>query len=156
MIKVLMVCLGNICRSPLAEGILKDKIQKLNMAASVDSAGTGNYHAGEGADPRSVEVARKNNIDLNSHTARQFRTSDFDEYDLIYAMDKNNYRNILRLARNDTDKNKVRMIMNETAPGEDIDVPDPYFGGSHGFERVYDMLSKASDKIIDRIEKMQK
>lgn len=150
-----MVCLGNICRSPLAEGILKDKTLKLGMDTIVHSAGTGNYHVGEGADPRSVEVALKNDVDINNHTARQFHVADFDEYDLIYAMDSSNYKNIIRLARNDNDRKKVRMIMNEAVPGENIDVPDPYYGGSHGFDNVYNMLERACDKIIMRINKPQ-
>lgn len=151
-----MVCLGNICRSPLAEGILQDKVKKLGLNAQIESAGTGNYHVGEGADPRSVEVASRNNIDINSHTARQFRTSDFDHYDLIFAMDASNYNNILKLSRNEADRKKVRMLMNEIQPGENIDVPDPYFGGENGFDMVFDMINRACDKIAERIAESQK
>jgi protein-tyrosine phosphatase len=148
---VLMVCLGNICRSPLAEGILRDKIKHLNLDAHVDSAGTGNYHAGEPADPRSIEVAKKNHININSHTARQFQAEDFDKYDLIYAMDSSNYNNIIKLARTDEDRSKVMLLMDELMPGEKIDVPDPYFGGRHGFDRVYEMIDRACDKVTDRL-----
>lgn len=148
-----MVCLGNICRSPLAEGILKDKINKLGLDAKVDSAGTGNYHVGEPADPRSVEVAEKNDVNIKSHTARQFRQVDFDRYDLIYAMDTENYRNILALARNDEDRAKVKLLMNEVMPGQNVNVPDPYYGGKHGFDNVYKMIDLACDKITERINK---
>ena len=153
MTRILMVCLGNICRSPLAEGILRDKIQKKRIEAAVESAGTGDYHVGEPADPRSVEVATKNEIDINSHTARQFTVSDFDAYDLIYAMDKSNYQNIVKLARNETDRAKVKILMNEVMPGENQDVPDPYFGGKHGFDNVFKMIDLACDKITGRISK---
>lgn len=153
MIRILMVCLGNICRSPMAEGILRDKIQKKGIDAVVESAGTGDYHVGEPADPRSVEVATKNDIDINSHTARQFTVSDFDDYDLIYAMDKSNYQNIMKLTRNKTDQAKVNILMNEVMPGENQDVPDPYFGGKHGFDNVFKMIDLACDKITGRLTK---
>jgi len=153
MIRILMVCLGNICRSPLAEGILRDKIEKQGIEAVVESAGTGDYHVGEPADPRSVEVASKNEIDINSHTARQIRVSDFDDYDFIYAMDKSNHQNILKLARSDKDRAKVKILMNEVMPGENQDVPDPYFGGKHGFDNVFKMIDLACDKISGRISK---
>lgn len=156
MIKVLMVCLGNICRSPLAAGILRDKFEKNGIDAQVDSAGTGNYHTGEGADPRSIDVATRNNIDIYSHAARQFRTTDFDDYDLIYAMDAANYQSILKLARNEADRKKVRMLMNEVLPNENMDIPDPYFGGKNGFDMVFDMIDKACDKITSRIIENQK
>lgn len=146
-----MVCLGNICRSPLAEGILRDKIEKSGLNAIVDSAGTGNYHAGEPADPRSADVALKNNVNINSHRARQFKQNDFDNYDLIYAMDTENYNNILRLARNENHKNKVKLLMNEVLPGENLSVPDPYFGGRHGFDNVYRMIDQACDKIAEKL-----
>lgn len=146
-----MVCLGNICRSPLAEGILKDKIKKSGINGQVDSAGTGDYHVGEFADQRSVIVAKKNNIDISAHSARQFKQSDFTTYDLIYAMDTSNFKNILKLARNDEDRKKVILLMNEVLPGEEMSVPDPYFGGRHGFDNVYRMIDQACDKIIDRL-----
>jgi len=146
-----MVCLGNICRSPLAEGILKDKIQNSGIKAQVDSSGTGDYHVGEFADQRSVIVAKKNSIDISKHSARQFKQSDFTKYDLIYAMDTSNFNNILKLARNDEESKKVILLMNEVLPGEDMSVPDPYFGGRHGFDNVYRMIDQACDKIIERI-----
>lgn len=149
-VKVLMVCLGNICRSPLAEGILKQKTSRLNIF--VDSAGTSNYHVGDPPDERSVQIARKYGIDITSQRGRQFQVSDFDEFDLIFAMDKSNYYDILSLARNEGDKNKVELILNLLNPGENMDVPDPYYGGSKGFENVYKMLNDACDILADRIE----
>jgi protein-tyrosine phosphatase len=151
MIRILMVCLGNICRSPLAEGILRDKITKLGLDAEVHSAGTGNYHINEPADLRSVEVARKNGVDISRHIASQFKQSDFDKYDLIYAMDEENHLNITALARNQSDRTKVKLLMNEALPGENISVPDPYFGGKDGFKNVYRMIDHACSKIAEKL-----
>jgi len=150
--KILMVCLGNICRSPLAEGILKSKIATEGLNVEVHSAGTGAYHVGEPADPRSVRVAAKNSINLRGHVGRHFQVSDFDEYDMIYAMDKYNYDDILNKARNKSDQSKVKMLMNERYPGEDIDVPDPYFGGSSGFDDVFSMIDKACDVVVGKLK----
>jgi protein-tyrosine phosphatase len=146
--KILMVCLGNICRSPLAEGILKSKINELGIGATVHSAGTSNYHAGDSADPRTIDVAQKHGINLHSHTGRQFTVNDFDKYDKIFTMDSSNHRNVLRLARNESDRRKVEMILNISHPGSNMDVPDPYFGGQNGFENVYRMLDDACEAII--------
>ena len=146
--KVLMVCLGNICRSPLAEGILKSKVGK---DVIVDSAGTAGYHVGDLPDQRSIAVANKHNVDLTDQRARKICQSDLDEYDLIYAMDQENYDNLRRMAKNDEQRNKINMIMNELYPNENIDVPDPYYGGDHGFEHVYAMLDEATDKILEKL-----
>jgi protein-tyrosine phosphatase len=151
--KILMVCLGNICRSPLAEGILQKKITERNLSASVESVGTANYHVGDAADRRSVEVARKHNIDISSHRGRQFVTANFDKFDIIYAMDRANYRNIINQARNESERSKVKMIMNVVEPGNNNDVPDPYYGGNNGFENVYHMLDEACEIIANKIEK---
>lgn len=148
--KVLMVCLGNICRSPLAEGILKSKIDTEKVF--VDSAGTAAYHQGELPDPRSIEVAGKYNIDLTYQRARKFVSGDFDKFDRIYAMDRSNYRNIISLARKGEDVAKVSLILNEIYPGEDLEVPDPYYGGPQGFENVYTMLDAACEIIKKRLE----
>jgi len=149
MTKVLMVCLGNICRSPLAEGILKSKVYE--HKTFVDSAGTGAYHVGEKPDLRSVAVAYANEIDISSQKARKFVVNDFDAFDYIYVMDQSNYRNVIDLARNENDKAKVKLILNEVFPGEDLDVPDPYYGGNFGFKNVYNMLDQACDVIAKRI-----
>lgn len=147
-----MVCLGNICRSPLAEGILKSKIDPRGLkATTVHSAGTSNYHVGDFADPRTVDVARKHGINLHSHIGRQFTVSDFDKYDRIYTMDSSNHQSILRLARNESDRQKVEMILNTSYPGGNMNVPDPYYGGENGFEKVYKMLDEACEIIADNL-----
>jgi len=145
--KILMVCLGNICRSPLAEGILKDKVKKKQLTWTVDSAGTGAWHAGELPDHRSVKEARKNDIDITDQRARQFSASDFEAFDLIMAMDSSNYQDILRKATTAQQKEKVVMIMNFVDPGMNENVPDPYWGND-GFGLVYDMLDRACGKIL--------
>eukprot|EP01089_Gocevia_fonbrunei_P003734 TRINITY_DN13690_c0_g1_i1.p1 TRINITY_DN13690_c0_g1~~TRINITY_DN13690_c0_g1_i1.p1 ORF type:complete len:152 (-),score=27.17 TRINITY_DN13690_c0_g1_i1:39-494(-) len=145
--KILMVCLGNICRSPLAEGILRAKLQGTGYV--VDSAGTAAYHSGEKPDSRSIDIAKKKGIDISKQKARQFKQEDFDTFDRIYVMDRSNYSNVLRLAPNSEAKKKVKLILNESSPGEDKEVPDPYYGGDKGFENVYNMLDLACDKIVE-------
>lgn len=144
-----MVCLGNICRSPLAEGILQSKVN--NKLVFVDSAGTAAYHVGNLPDLRSIEVARKYEIDLTSQKARKFTVTDFDIFDLIYVMDDSNYQNIISLSRNNEDVQKVRMILNESHPDKNLSVPDPYYGGNSGFEDVYRMLDEACDVIASNL-----
>ncbi len=150
--KILMVCLGNICRSPLAEGILQSKVHPNKV--QVDSAGTAAYHVGELPDVRSIKVAKKYGIDLSSQRARKFTVLDFDNFDLIYAMDSSNYQNILSIARNASDAQKVQLILNEIDANADAEVPDPYYGGNDGFENVYSMLDEACEKIAAKIEKL--
>lgn len=150
--KILMVCLGNICRSPLAEGILKKKINSKKLNAQVESVGTSNYHVGDSADHRSIDIGRKHQVNLSLHRGRQFVTADFDRFDKIYAMDKSNFRNILNRARNESDRLKVEMILNVVEPGSNNEVPDPYYSGGDGFEYVYQMLDEACDIIADQIE----
>jgi len=144
-----MVCLGNICRSPLAQGILESKVDANKVF--VDSAGTSGWHDGKYADSRSIEVAEKNGLDITNQRSRKFIQEDFDRFDLIYAMDKSNYKNIIALARSVEDEQKVKMILNEIAPN-DKDVPDPYYGGKNGFVDVYNMLDEACDIIASKIQ----
>ena len=139
-----MVCLGNICRSPLAEGLLRSK---LPARFGVDSAGTGNWHVGHAPDKRSIEIAKLNQLDISAQRGRQFSISDFDDYDYIYAMDTSNYRDLIALAPDEIAKSKIRLILNELFPNENMDVPDPYFGMHNGFEQVYAMLNKCCDII---------
>lgn len=144
-----MVCLGNICRSPLAEGILKSKLKAENVI--VDSAGTGGWHAGETPDPRSIETAKKNGIDITDQRARQFKVSDFDVFDIIYVMDASNEVNVKNLARNEADIKKVKRILSELPNSKHSDVPDPYYGGITGFDDVYEMLDKACEAIVTKL-----
>jgi protein-tyrosine phosphatase len=147
--KILMVCLGNICRSPLAEGILKSKIDSNKVV--VDSAGTGHWHIGNKPDPRSIEVAKKHQLDITNQRGRQFSKQDFDNFDYIFVMDTSNKENVLSLARNDSDKEKVHLILDELFPNENVDVPDPYYGGGQGFENVYQMLDEACESFVNRL-----
>lgn len=148
--KVLMVCLGNICRSPLAEGILQSKLSKESFF--VDSAGTGAWHVGQQPDPRSIEVASHYDIDLTTQRARQFSINDFTEFDRIYVMDQSNYDNVIKLAPNEEAKQKVKLILNELHPGSNKEVPDPYFGGPGGFYHVYKMLDDACNVIAKDLQ----
>ena len=147
--KILMVCLGNICRSPLAEGILKDKVRRRKLNWEVDSAGTGYWHVGEGPDPRSVAIARQNGIDIRDQRARQLLAKDLEEYDLIFAMDTQNYQQIRRMASDSRQEGKIHLIMDLVHPGAGYSVPDPYYD-DHGFEGVFQMLDDACEKIVTR------
>ncbi len=151
-IKILMVCLGNICRSPLAEGILASKLPKEKF--SVDSAGTGDWHVGKQPDQRSIAVALKNGLDISNQRGRQFTSDDFDTFDYIFVMDNSNYEDVLSLAENEKQKEKVQLILNELFPDENVDVPDPYSGLQNGFDMVFEMLDETCDilakKLINR------
>ena len=146
---ILMVCLGNICRSPLAEGIMKKKVREHKLDWRIDSAGTGSWHIGHLPDPRSIEVARKYGIDITDQRARQFKPHDFDRFDLILPMDTSNYRDVLRHALTKEHEEKVQMIMNFLYPGKNQSVPDPYWNDD-GFEQVYRMLDEACDKVVEK------
>ncbi|MBT6082359.1 MAG: low molecular weight phosphotyrosine protein phosphatase [Polaribacter sp.] len=147
--KILMVCLGNICRSPLAEGILKSKTSPESVF--VDSAGTAAYHIGNKPDQRSINVAAKYGLDISSQRARKVSVKDFDTFDRIFAMDQSNYDHLLLLARTDLDISKIKLILNEAHPNQNRSVPDPYDGESSGFENVYSMLDEACECILKKI-----
>lgn len=149
--KILMVCLGNICRSPLAEGIMQRKINEHRLDWQVDSAGTGAWHIGEKPDHRSIATARQHGIDITGQRARQLKPHDLDRFDLILAMDSQNYRDILRFADTDTHREKVQLIMNFATPGRNQAVPDPYWD-DNGFEKVFEMLEEACGKVVERFE----
>ncbi|MDT8346741.1 MAG: low molecular weight protein-tyrosine-phosphatase [Flavobacteriaceae bacterium] len=148
--KILVVCLGNICRSPLAHGLLEKKLDPEKF--EIDSAGTGNYHVGSPPDHRSVKVADKNGLDISNQRARQFQQSDFDSFDLIYAMDESNYSDILQLARNEQDRSKVKLILDEVYPNEKLNVPDPYLGNESLFDEVYQMLDSVTEQLSQRLQ----
>lgn len=136
----------------MAEGIITAKLKQAGINAYVDSAGTGGWHAGEAPDRRAQKELRKHHIEISNLRARKFVVEDFNKFDYIFAMDEDNYDNILSLARNDNEKSKVSMFMEQSFPGQKISVPDPYYGGDEGFARVYKMLDKASDDFINKLK----
>ena len=147
---ILMVCLGNICRSPLAEGILQHKIKEAELNWKVDSAGTNGYHTGEAPHRLSQKVARAKGLDISGQCARRFVAADFDRFDKIYAMAEDVIDDMKRIAREKFDTAKVELLMNEIYPGKNMDVPDPWYGPEPGYHEVYDMIDKACDAIIDK------
>ena len=149
--KILMVCLGNICRSPIADGLMRKKVKDHNLDTYVDSAGTANYHAGGAPDTRMTQTAKRKGVDISELKARQFVVSDFDTFDLIYVMDQSNYNNVIRLSRNESDRNKVQLILELLPNQNELEVPDPYYGGQDGFEHVYDLLDKCTDIILNNL-----
>lgn len=148
-VNILMVCLGNICRSPLAQGILASKLPKDKF--NVDSAGTGNWHVGKKPDERSIATAKKNGIDISHQRGKHFNDSFFEKYDYIFVMDNSNYDNVVALAKNDADKAKVQLILDHLFPGENVDVPDPYYGLQNGFDMVYNMLEEATEVVAKKL-----
>ena len=140
MTKILMVCLGNICRSPLAEGIMRSKLSSAHFF--IDSAGTSGFHSGNAPDPRSIEVAQKNGLDISQQKSRPFRAYDLEEFDVIFVMDKANYRDVIRHIQNEDERQKVKLILNYPN-SETEEVPDPYYGGKNGFDHVYNLLEEA-------------
>lgn len=147
--KVLMVCLGNICRSPLAEGLLQSKVDPEKVV--VDSAGTGGYHIGNRPDERSIAVALKYGLDITQQRCRKLKAQDLETFDIIYAMDKSNYRNIVALAENAHDITKVKLLLEEVDLGA-REVPDPYYGGEDGFENIYKLIDQACEAIAQRLQ----
>ncbi|MFA7274553.1 MAG: low molecular weight protein-tyrosine-phosphatase [Crocinitomicaceae bacterium] len=149
--KILMVCLGNICRSPLADALMRKKVAERNLEIVVDSAGTSAYHIGNQPDERTQENAKKHGLDISFLRARQFVKEDFDLFDLIYVMDRTNQFNVLELASTDEHRQKVRLILDELPDEHKKEVPDPYYLGEQGFERVYQLLDAATDEILQNL-----
>lgn len=147
--KILMVCLGNICRSPLAEGILAQKCRQKGLDWIIDSAGIGHWNFGSPPDKRSIEIAKKYGIDISTQQARTFHSGDYTAFDRIYAMDATNYNSLMSWALDKEEESKIQLIMEEVYPGEWMSVPDPYFD-DEGFEQVFQMLDMACDKIIEK------
>lgn len=151
--KLLLVCLGNICRSPMAEGILRDMIAKEGLEWSTDSAGTGDYHVGEAPDNRAVKAMKDRDIDISDLRARQLRPQDFEEFDLLLAMDASNLRNMQAVAPNTELAKKARLMM-DFAPDHALrEVPDPYFGGDEGFREVFEMLTIACRNLMTDVQR---
>jgi protein-tyrosine phosphatase len=146
--KILMVCLGNICRSPLAEGILKEKAKKAGLNWVVESAGTNGYHVGESPHHLSQKVAKLNGIDICQQKARQFVKKDFEEYDKIYAMAQDVIDDMRSIAGKSFDEKKVDLLLNELYPGKNMDVPDPWYGPEPGYHEVYALIEKACEKVL--------
>ena len=146
--KVLMVCLGNICRSPLAQGILEHKLREKGLDWIVDSVGTGGGHIGMRPDDRSMQIALKHGIDISEQEARRISYRDIVEFDLIYCMDAANYVNVRDMCHTLEEEAKVKLIMDESDPGKKMEVPDPYYGGSSGFDKIYQLLDRACDAVI--------
>lgn len=149
--KILMVCLGNICRSPIAHGVLENKIKEHNLTDwKVDSAGTSGWHNGEAPDMRAIQVSRKNNIDISGQISRKITKRDLNEYDLILVMDSSNYKDVMDLCDTDMQRDKVKLIMNYVYPGKNIAVPDPYY--NNRFDEVVEMLDAAIEELIVHVE----
>lgn len=136
----------------MAEGIMRSKIDKYQLNAMVDSCGTAAYHVGDSPDPRAKQTLRKHHLDISNLRGRQFEIEDFDKFDLIYAMDKSNYNHLIKLARSQSDRDKIEMLLNTVSPGEFIPVPDPYYGGQSGFEQTYKLLDLACEEIAKLIK----
>ena len=149
MTRILMVCLGNICRSPLAHDIMQSKLPE--DLFYVDSAGTAAYHIGNAPDKRSISVAKQNGLDISAQNARQFKVSDFDTFDFIYVMDQSNYNDIIHLARNAEDINKVELFLEANTLIENKNMPDPYYGGQDGFEYVFNLINETCDILIKKL-----
>jgi protein-tyrosine phosphatase len=149
--KILMVCLGNICRSPMADGLLRRKVAELKLPVEVDSAGTSGLHSGEAPDPRMRETAKQFGTSIDDLRARQFSVADFDTFDMIFVMDHSNLKNVLTLAQSEEQRKKVRLILDELDGPKGLEVPDPYYGGNQGFIDVYQLLDKATDRILEKI-----
>ena len=150
--KILMVCLGNICRSPLAEGILKQKAKKAGLNLIVESAGTNGFHVGESPHHLSQKVAHINGISIGEQKARSFVKEDFHRFDKIYAMADDVVADMKRIAKADYDSSKVDLLLNELDPGKDLSVPDPWYGPEPGYHEVYKLLNDACDKIIENVQ----
>ena len=147
-----MVCLGNICRSPIADGLLRRKVKENNLNILVDSAGTAAYHIGKAPDSRMCSTAEEFGTNIKNLVARKFTINDFDDFDIIYAMDESNRQNILSLARNKIDREKVRLILNELNSDSNLSVPDPYYGSLEDFKAVYELVDKVTSVIITKIK----
>lgn len=147
--RILMVCLGNICRSPLAEGIMRAKVAENGLDWEIDSAGLGGWHEGEAPHQRSIAVAKKNGIDISMQKARKVEKKDFDEFDVIFPMDIDNRDALHEMASMREQRDKVRLIMDVVYPNKNVSVPDPYYSTDAAYENVFGMLEEACNKVIE-------
>ena len=145
-----MVCLGNICRSPLAEGILQDKAGKAGLNWVIESAGTNGYHTGEPPHHLSIKVAKQNGIDIGDQRSRHFTAKDNETYDIVYAMAADVLEDMKRIAQKNFDTKKVNLFLNELYPGQNKDVPDPWYGTEPGYHEVFNIINDACDSIIKK------
>jgi protein-tyrosine phosphatase len=150
---VLFVCTGNICRSPLAEGILREKFKQHKLSGMVDSCGFESFHTGDRPDNRAQTVARKHGIDISTHQSRLFKVADFDLFDRIYVMDSSHYQSVMRIARSESDRKKVDYVMNVQFPGTNMPVRDPWYDNLAAFEQVYDQLDPACEAIAAGVKR---
>ena len=152
MTRVLFVCLGNICRSPLAEGVFRHHVERAGFgdAFAIDSAGTGGWHVGEAPDLRSVQVARKHGVDISGQRARKFTAADLDDFDEVFAMDRANLVDIER-SRSDSSRARVGLLLDESEGPRGAEVPDPYYGGAGGFDHVFGLVDAASAALLERL-----
>lgn len=153
-VNVLMVCMGNICRSPLAHGLFEDLVEKEGLAELivVDSAGTHAYHVGEEPDPRSQQTAMRHGVDISHQRARRFDSPDFESFDYILAMDRDNYSILISNAPEEH-QHKIRMFLEFAENRSEQEVPDPYYGGPDGFDHVYDLVEAAAVGLLEHIRK---
>ena len=146
--RILMVCLGNICRSPLADGILRNKVSHRQLPWFVDSAGTAAYHIGNPPDLRMIQTAKANGIDISGLRARQFTPQDFEDFDRIYVMDQSNYKNVLAMANSNADRQKVSLLLDHLYPNKQLEVSDPYYGNQSDFDAVFTLVNEATEALI--------
>ncbi|GAA4460558.1 low molecular weight protein-tyrosine-phosphatase [Nemorincola caseinilytica] len=151
--RILMVCLGNICRSPIAEGVLRHKIEQKGLNWTVDSAGTNSYHTGEAPHRFSQKVCLANGIDISCQRARTFTPADLQRYDKIYVFAEDVLRDLGRIAGRHSDLSRVEYFLNELTPGSNASVPDPWYGDETGYLPVYDLINRACDAIIEKYGK---
>jgi protein-tyrosine phosphatase len=150
--KALMICLGNICRSPMAEGIVRKLAADRGIDIQLDSCGTNGFHDGESPDSRATRNLKEKGIDISDLHSRKFQSTDFDKFDVLFTMDLSNRDTILALAKTESDRKKVKLFLNEAHPGKDLPVPDPYYGGDEGFESVYQLINEAAAAFLNKIE----
>lgn len=150
--KILLVCLGNICRSPLAEGIMRKIAEERKLDVVIDSAGTSHWHVGENPDMRAIRTAAAHGVDISKLVARKFTKEDYKTFDRIYVMDESNFEDVISLAPSEEDREKVKLFLEEAGGYFFTSVPDPYYGSADGFEKVFSLLEQAGRKIFDKIQ----